>query len=105
VEGSGTVLVPEGTTFTQYTGLGNSISDALGNAIETGGDLSAFEGEMTGAQSFLPGAEVPNYSLYPPEGLNIMGNPVTVTEPTLLSDILQPGLGHVQWAACCVVIP
>jgi len=98
---AGTFTLPEGTSFTQWTGVGNPISNSFGNAIETGADVSGFTTEMVGAQSYLPGAQVPNFTLGPPEGLNIMGNPVTVTEPTALQDLIRPGMGNVQWAACC----
>jgi hypothetical protein len=95
------------TSFTTYTGLGNTISDALGNAIETGGDVTPFANEMTGAQTYLPGSQVPNLTLYPPDWdppLNIMGNPTTVSAPTNLNVLLQPGMGNVQWAACCEIL-
>lgn len=98
------MTVPEGTTVTTYTGFRGGISDELGNAIETGGDLTPFADQMEGAQSYLPGAQMPNYTLYPPDGLTIMGNPVTVNVPTTLSDIIQANMGHVQWAACCVIL-
>ncbi|MHB1910620.1 MAG: putative adhesin [Acidimicrobiales bacterium] len=68
----------------------------LGNAIETGSGLerSVFQ------QTFGPGEQVPNYTLHPPEGLNIAGKPVTVSEPTQLSELLQPNMGACSWAAC-----
>jgi hypothetical protein len=60
--------------------------------------------EAAGARSYLPGSVVPNYTLYPPTGLNIMGNPTTVASPTSLSSLLRPGMGNVNWAACREVI-
>jgi len=107
VEGSGTVVVPQGTTLTTYTGHGQSISDTLGNFIETGTpiNMAQFGDEVLGATTHLPGATVPNYTLYPPTGLNIMGNPVTVSQPTTLNTLLQPNMGHVHWAACLACVP
>jgi hypothetical protein len=48
---------------------------------------------------------MPNYTLSPPTGLNIMGNPTTVTAPTQLSNLVGPGMGNVQWAACLYCEP
>jgi hypothetical protein len=39
---NGMTTIPSGTTFTMPTGLGNSISDAYGGAIECGTSLSPF---------------------------------------------------------------
>ncbi len=100
-EADGELTVPEGTSVTVWTAHGNTISDALGNAIETGGEITpeAFP-EVEGARSYLPGSNMPNYTLYAPTGLNIMGNPTTVTQATPLSALVSPGMGNVQWAAC-----
>ena len=43
---------------------------------------------------------MPNYTLYPPEGLNIMGNPTTVNSPKTLKKLIKPNMGNVKWAAC-----
>lgn len=92
---SGTTVVPEGTQVTFYSEHGSTITDPLGNAVETGKDVSnVFQ------RTFGPGDVVPNYTLHPPTGLNIMGSPTTVTQPTNLSDLLQPNMGNVDWAAC-----
>jgi RHS repeat-associated protein len=102
---NGMTTIPGGTTFTMPTGLGNTISDAYGGAIESGANLSPFTNEMTGAQSYLSGSQAPNLTLSPPEGLNIQGNPTTVSTPTNLDQLLKPDMGNVQWAACCNVNP
>lgn len=73
----------------------STITDKLGNVVETGGDLSKVY-----SRTYGPGDRLPNYTLYPPEGLNIKGNPITVTDPTRVSDLLKPGLGECHWAAC-----
>lgn len=96
------MTLPEGTSLTLPTGLGNSTSDAYGNAIETGADLTPFAGEMGGAQSFLPGSEAPNLTLYPPTSdLTIAPTSTTVTTPTKLDQLVTPSQGNVKWAACC----
>jgi len=102
---NGTVTVPSGTSVTLPTALGNCISDAYGGAIESGADLTPFGHEMNGATTYLPGSDMPNMTLYPPDGLHIMGNPPTVASPTNLDQLLSPNMGNVQWAACCSVKP
>ena len=100
-EFSPVLQVPEGTSITVWTGHGGVISDALGNAIETGGPINmSLYPEIEGAQTYLPGSFMPNYTLSPPTGLNIMGSPITIGAPTQLSGLVQPGMGNVQWAAC-----
>jgi RHS repeat-associated protein len=98
-------VVPRGTSLTFWTEHGNAISDALGNAIETGKQITVEQfPEAKGACSYLPGSVVPDYTLYPPTGLNILGNPTTVLSPTRLGNLLRPGMGNVNWAACRTVI-
>jgi RHS repeat-associated protein len=96
----GTFIMPEGTSVSVYTETGKTISDALGNAIETGGDITAVGDSLTGARTYLPGSKVPNLVLHPPDGLVIKGNPITVSKPTFLRDLLEPNMGNCQWAAC-----
>ena len=104
-DSSPVTIVPQGTSVTFWTEHGSPISDALGNAIETGQNvtLNQFPG-AAGAQTYLPGSVVPNYTLFPPTDLTIMGSPTTVTVPTSLSSLLRPGMGNVDWAACRVVV-
>jgi YD repeat-containing protein len=97
--------VPQGTSLTFWTSHGNGISDALGNAIETGAPITIQQfPEVEGAASYLPGSTVPNYTLFPPDGLNILGNPTTVSAPTSLNTLLQPNMGNINWAACRSII-
>ena len=86
--------VPEGTTFHMYSNHGETISDALGNRIETGNPPAL--------EIYEPGEKLPNYSLFPGDGLNILGAPrnLTVSGETRLSELLQPNMGSVHWAAC-----
>ena len=108
-DSSPVTTVPQGTSLTVWTEHGNPISDALGNAIETGSNVTLDQfPEAAGARSYLPGSVVPNYTLYPPtwgNPISIMGNPTTVAAPANLSTLLQPGMGNVSWAACLSVTP
>lgn len=92
---NGTTVVPEGTEITFYSEHGGTITDSLGNAVETGQDVS-----QVFQRTYGPGSEIPNYTLQPPEGLSLQGSPLTVTTDTNLSELLQPGMGRVCWAAC-----
>jgi hypothetical protein len=104
IDGAGTTTVPRGTSLTTWTEHGNTISDSLGNAIESGQfgsiDFNRFGPQLEGARTYLPGSQVPNYTLFPPEGLNIVGNPTTVSQPTMLNHLLRRNMGNVNWAAC-----
>lgn len=93
--GSGITVVPEGTSLTVYSKFGATITDRLGNVVETGGDLSSVY-----SRTYVAGERLPNYTLHAPDGLAIKGSPVTVSTPTLISDLLKPSMGECQWAAC-----
>ncbi|WP_055550484.1 putative T7SS-secreted protein [Streptomyces sp. NBRC 110028] len=84
--------VPEGTYLHMYSRHGETISDALGNQIEIGNPKAL--------EVYGPGEKLPDYILSPPEGLKIMGSPTTVASDTRLSQLLQPNMGRVHWAAC-----
>ena len=88
-----TTQIPEGTSVEFFSPHGTTILDSLGNAIETTTTVSPVE-------TAGPGTVVPDYWLYPPGALNIMGNGETVTVATRLSELLQPNMGKVAWAAC-----
>jgi hypothetical protein len=93
----GFTKVPRGTTFTiyGYAKKGELIGNRLGNAIEINVDLSGVF-----SKTYTPGMRAPNLRLHPPGDLEILGNPRTVTEPTLLQDLLEPYMGACHWAAC-----
>ncbi|HYB81524.1 MAG TPA: NAD(+)--arginine ADP-ribosyltransferase [Mycobacterium sp.] len=91
----GHMTVPRGTTITVYAEHGSSITDELGNLIETGGDTSHVY-----SRTFHPGEQIPNYTIYPPDGLNIMGAPQTVTNPTRLTELIDEEMGTVHLAIC-----
>ncbi len=91
----GHINVPRGTTITVYAEHGSTITDALGNLIETGGDTSGVY-----SHTFLPGEAIPDYTIYPPDGLNIMGTPQTVLNPTRLRELVGEKMGPVDLAVC-----
>lgn len=70
-----TTTVPKGTCIALYCAHGEGIPDSLGNAIESGNAPAS-----TG--TFGPGSQVSSYRLLPIDGVNIVGNPVTVGEVT-----------------------
>lgn len=91
---SGALVVPKGTKLHFYSEHGATITDRLGNVIETNGDLSKVY-----KRTYSEGEVVHNYTLYPPGNLNIKGG-TTVQTPTKLSELLKPNMGDVHWAAC-----
>ena len=96
----GNVTVPNGTSLRVFAADGSPISDRLGNAIETGQNLSGVYSKTYG-----PGETAPNYTLYPPDmpgtaPINIVGNPTTVGSATSVGQLLSPNMGTVDWAAC-----
>jgi len=108
--GQGHLTVPEGTTVRFYGTHGSTISDPLGNAIET---RALHRVPMT--EVYGPGSRIPDYVLSEPVNpvLNIMDRPRSLTEPlrymtrsvtvnadTPLSGLLHPHMGNVDWAAC-----
>jgi len=80
---------------TVYAEHGSTITDGLGNLIETGGDTS-----RVFSHTYHAGESIPNYTLHPPEGLNIEGNPWTVDSSTRLSEMLKANMGEIDFAAC-----
>ncbi|MBK8802426.1 MAG: RHS repeat protein [Fibrobacteres bacterium] len=101
--GSGTVTVPEGTSVTVWGEHGKAILDDLGGLVEQGAydRIASTPGlNTTGARTYLPGAEMPNYTLKAPTGLDIFRNSMTVENSTPLSQLLKSNMGHIDWAAC-----
>ena len=91
----GEITVPRATTITVYAEHGSSITDGLGNLIESAGDTSGVY-----SHTFYAGERVPNYTIYPPDGLSIVGTPITVISPTLISELVQESMGSVHLAVC-----
>jgi hypothetical protein len=95
---NGLVRVPAGTSVTVVAEHGQPILDSVGGLIDQG--IVPPAEDILGARSYLPGSTMPSYTLHPPIGLNIMGNPTTVIAPTNLDLLLQPNQGNVWWSAC-----
>ena len=91
----GLMSVPQDATITVYAEHGSTITDGLGNLIEGGGDTAGVY-----SHTFYPGEQIPNYTIYPPDGLNIVGAPQTVSIPTRISELIREGMGGVHLAVC-----
>jgi hypothetical protein len=99
--------VPPGTTINFYTENMKALFDDAGGAIET---LSAAFQSATPSQVVSAGQSCPNYTLYPPDGLDIQDSPDDVYQhivstPVTLTQLIADGIvtGEVHWAACRVV--
>jgi hypothetical protein len=58
---------------------------------------------MEGSRSYLPGAEIPDLVLHPPDdAIFVLENSITVTRPTQVWQLLRADMGHMQWSACLV---
>lgn len=103
------VIVPKGTSITLPRD-NHSILDFTGKLIEQGDwdTLSKYAAanervaqDLNGMATWLSGARVRNYTLAPPDGeIGMMSRSHSVADYTDLSDILDPGMGNVNWAAC-----
>ncbi len=94
LEGAPTTIVPEGTSITFHVRHGEGMWNYDAMLVEKGvyGSFS---------ETFGPGARIPNYILDAPDSmLTIMSKSHTVNVPTTLGDLLKPGMGRVDWAAC-----
>jgi hypothetical protein len=91
----GFITVPQNTTITVYADHGSSITDELGNLIESGGDTSHVY-----SRTFHPGERLPNYTVHPPDDLDIVGTPQIVATPTQLTELIAEDMGDVHLAIC-----
>jgi len=108
-QGDGMITVPEGT-FVTLPRQDIRILDVTGRHIESGdweglyqlaSQNARVERDIIGMASYLPGSEIPAYTLFrPDEKLIIFQNSHSVSSPTNLNQILKPNMGCVQWAAC-----
>lgn len=69
------------------------MTDDLGVMVEKGQ-------ATTYTEVYGPGSVIPDYTLHYGEGLNIQPTSTTVTQNTLLSALVKPNRGQVDWAAC-----
>jgi hypothetical protein len=67
------------------------------------GDLSGAS-MLEGSTTYLPGTEIPNLLLSPGSDLTLLPNSMTEQEWTPLSELLQPNMGNVCWAACRTIL-
>jgi hypothetical protein len=112
-------VVPEGASISIWSKPDVRIPDRVGRLIETGNydELAKLfrqnkevREKLTGAATHLPGAgtkmdlpgdvKIPNYTLTAPTELVIHENSVTVEVPKTLGELVTPGSGHWDWAAC-----
>lgn len=103
-KGIGYTKVPDNTWLNRYGPLNTIMyNDSIANRVE--------QGLLDPVKTYGPGDLIPNMRLFPPmnaEGtLRMVGDPVFLhpmhQQGLLLSEILQPGLGPVNWAACSVL--
>jgi RHS repeat-associated protein len=93
---NGTITVPEGTSIAFYGEHGTTISRQMGMRISGPGGP-----QMEPLEVFGPGDVIPNYTLAPlGRGFTFRDGATVVEERTLLSDLLESGMGRVHWAAC-----
>jgi hypothetical protein len=92
-----TFTVPKGVKINLYGPHGETIYDDLGNRIER--QLRWPFGARP-VEVARPGDVIPDYELHPPNGLSIMGDPVTVSTPTRISQLVEERGGTYKWAAC-----
>ncbi|ADI05344.1 RHS/YD repeat-containing protein [Streptomyces bingchenggensis BCW-1] len=88
------VTVPEGTSVAMYSRHGEKIYHDEGTIIETR--------NPTPLEVYKPGEQLPDYSLFPPNGLDVTGR--TVAQEVRLSKLLLPNMGRVHWSACRSVV-
>jgi RHS repeat-associated protein/predicted ribosomally synthesized peptide with SipW-like signal peptide len=119
----GTVTVPEGTSITFYGPPGSTLSNEAGRAVEAGEAFAnpsrlrsiirergmrdvPHKAVMKGVTpvTYRAGEVVPNYTLSPISRSWLSSsndaNFRTVSSSRSLRDLLKPGMGKVDWAAC-----
>lgn len=99
------VEIPSGTTLRFYSDNMKALLDSSGQTVET---MSAALDSAVPSQVVVGGRSCLNYTLYPPEGLDISNSPddveqVVVYSETTLAELLTQYSGDIYWAACRVV--
>ncbi|MHA3914407.1 putative adhesin [Halovulum sp. GXIMD14793] len=107
-----TTVVPDGTSVTVPIGHNQSLLDDAGRLIEAGDvdggmrlQQEILPDSIEGAQTYLPGAEIPDYVIHPGPDLNILPGSRTVDRQTPLSEILAPNMGWINLATCTNEFP
>ena len=103
---AGTTRAPEGTTVVAPP-PGMRLPDRLGVAFEAGRwwEFAADARWNSLVQAgkfriFLPGSEMPNLILREGKDLTLYEKSIRVMSDTLISDLLEPNMGWMYWAAC-----
>ncbi len=100
--------MPAGTTIYFYSENGKALLDSFGGELES---MSAMFDQASPSQTVGPGEPCPNYTLYPPDDLDIKDSPddvdqYTVGGPITLAELVtDPAIigNECYWAACRVV--
>jgi hypothetical protein len=90
----GEFVTPQDITF--YCKSRCGLPNWAGNLIETGQPLPP--GWYT--KTYPKGSTVPEHMLLPIDPDWLAGNPTTVSDPTLLSTLVQNATGPCHWVAC-----
>ncbi|OMI34167.1 RHS/YD repeat-containing protein [Streptomyces sparsogenes DSM 40356] len=93
---TGMVTVPEGTSVAAYSKHGMDLPEEVARMVE--------EGNPTPTRIYQPGEQMPDYSLFPPGRWGANPTSTVVDQETRLSQLLQPNMGRVHWAACRSII-
>jgi hypothetical protein len=98
------VRVPDGAAIYFYTENMKLLRDTYGGEIES---MSALFQQASPSQVIYAGQPCPNYTLSPPDGLDVQDSPddvdhYTVSADTTLGELIAGGVinGEVYWAAC-----
>lgn len=125
--GQGTFVMPNGTSVAMPR-PGITIADSTGRLLENVNSVEELEKaiqtgvgpngqiltprnlkDLQGYQVVTPGQTGPNLTLLHPGyqnvKLDIFQNSTTTLNPTRLSDLLEPNMGCVFWAACTQPVP
>lgn len=99
------VTVPSGSTIYFYSDNMKALLDSHGQTVET---MAAALDGATPSQVVYAGERCVNYTLYPPDGLDIQDAPddveqVIVGSAETLGSLLNKYTGDIYWAACRVV--
>jgi hypothetical protein len=115
-----TITQPHGTTLSMWVQHGKTIESTLGLLVEAG-DYNRlthifnnphlyeaglkWQKMLTGAQSYLPGAVYENYMwMRPNRETSVRINSSSVNKATPLSEVIQPNMGHLDWAVCRKIV-
>jgi hypothetical protein len=108
----GEFILPEGTSLSVWQQDNRKLPEFIARAIEDGNYEALAEIAsknkrvaeiLEGAKTYLPGSTMPDYMLLRPDRMmSVRSNSMTVSTPHYLSDMIEPGMGNLDWAACTV---